>query len=112
MGSGMSSSFGTNTELSKAAAKSIVDAAAREKKDMQALNERLGNYIDRVKGLEDKNHQLVDELNNMRGSWGSDTRDAKVGHPYTSFQRTGLDQIHRRIVHHPQRHGRGGQSTC
>jgi len=37
------------------------------------LNERLGNYIDRVKGLESQNRKLVADLEELRGRWGKDT---------------------------------------
>jgi uncharacterized protein (UPF0335 family) len=42
------------------------------------LNERLGNYIERVKGLEERNRKLVADLEDVRGKWGSETYDIKV----------------------------------
>lgn len=56
----------------------IFQSSEREKKEMQGLNERLGNYIDRVKGLEERNRKLVADLEDVRGKWGSETYDIKV----------------------------------
>lgn len=65
--------------LSANAAKSFLEAADKEKKEMQGLNDRLGNYIDRVKKLEEQNRKLVADLEDLRGRWGKDTSEIKVG---------------------------------
>ena len=44
----------------------------------QGLNDRLGNYIDRVKRLEEQNRKLVADLDELRGKWGKDTSEIKV----------------------------------
>jgi hypothetical protein len=75
---GTSSMSGISPDMSKVAAKSFVAATEKEKKDLQNLNDRLGNYISRVKGLEDQNRKLVGDLEELRGSWGKDTFDIKV----------------------------------
>ncbi|MCP9261917.1 Intermediate filament tail domain protein [Dirofilaria immitis] len=42
------------------------------------LNDRLGNYIDRVKKLEEQNRKLVADLEELRGRWGKDTSEIKI----------------------------------
>ena len=64
--------------LTELGTKVLLQAAEREKKEMQGLNERLGNYIDRVKSLEERNRKLVADLDDVRSKWGSDTRETKV----------------------------------
>lgn len=70
---GSSAVSGISPAMSANAAQSFVAATEREKKEMQSLNERLGNYIDRVKGLEAQNRKLVADLEELRGRWGKDT---------------------------------------
>ncbi|TMS35081.1 hypothetical protein L596_002552 [Steinernema carpocapsae] len=69
---------GISPELSANAAKSFLEATDKEKKEMQGLNDRLANYIDRVKKLEEKNRQLVAELEELRAKWGKDTSEIKL----------------------------------
>ena len=64
------------------AAKGFVQSTAREKKEMQDLNERLGNYLKRVQGLEAQNNRLVTDLESLRNSWGRDTEEIK--HKYAT----------------------------
>lgn len=64
--------------LSASAAKSFLEATDKEKKEMQGLNDRLGNYIDRVKKLEEQNRKLVSDLEELRGRWGKDTSQIKA----------------------------------
>jgi len=75
---GTSSVSGISPAMSANAAKSFLDATEKEKKEMQNLNDRLGNYIDRVKGLEAQNRKLVADLEDLRGRWGKDTTEIKI----------------------------------
>ncbi|VDM82825.1 unnamed protein product [Strongylus vulgaris] len=74
---------GISPALSANAAKSFLEATDKEKKELQrslqGLNDRLGNYIDRVKRLEEQNRKLVADLDELRGKWGKDTSEIKVG---------------------------------
>ena len=49
----------------------------REKKDMQALNERFANYIEKVRFLEAQNKKLASELDQLRSHWGKETSAVK-----------------------------------
>lgn len=76
---------GMSPALSANAAKSFLEATDKEKKEMQGLNDRLGNYIDRVKKLEEQNRKLVSELEDLRSRWGKDTSEIKVCYLLSKF---------------------------
>lgn len=82
---GSASIGGISPALSANAAKSFLEATDKEKKEMQGLNDRLGNYIDRVKKLEEQNRKLVADLDELRGRWGKDTSEIKVHYCTLSF---------------------------
>ncbi|CEF70969.1 Lamin Tail Domain domain and Intermediate filament protein family and Intermediate filament, ifa/ifb family-containing protein [Strongyloides ratti] len=75
---GSASIAGISPALSANAAQSFLEATTKEKKEMQGLNDRLGNYIDRVKKLEEQNRELVASLEELRGRWGKDTSEIKI----------------------------------
>jgi len=50
----------------------------QEKKDMQGLNERLANYIEKVRFLEAQNKRLADELDKLKSKWGKETNKVKA----------------------------------
>lgn len=49
----------------------------REKKDLQDLNERFANYIEKVRFLEAQNKKLASELEQLRSHWGKETSAVK-----------------------------------
>ena len=97
---------GISPALSASAAKSFLEATDKEKKEMQNLNDRLANYIDRVKNLEEQNRKLVGDLEDLRGQWGKDTTEVKV--QFLLWEYFGilisniLDQIFLNIVDRPK----------
>lgn len=75
---GSSVAGGVSAAMVEGAAGSFLQATEKEKKQMQNLNDRLGNYIERVKGLEEQNRKLVTDLEDLRNRWGKDTTDIKA----------------------------------
>jgi intermediate filament protein if len=49
----------------------------KEKRDMQDLNERFANYIEKVRFLEAQNRKLSDELDKLKSKWGIETTKIK-----------------------------------
>lgn len=74
---GSSTVSGITPAMSANAAQSFLQATEKEKRDMQNLNDRLGSYIERVKGLEAQNRKLSADLEELRGRWGKDTWSIK-----------------------------------
>ncbi|CAD6193756.1 unnamed protein product [Caenorhabditis auriculariae] len=88
---------GISPALSANAAKSFLEATDKEKKELQGLNDRLGNYIDRVKKLEEQNRKLVADLDELRGKWGKDTSEIKIKYSESlSTARKDIDEAARR----------------
>jgi intermediate filament protein if len=50
----------------------------QEKKDMQDLNERLANFIEKTRFLEAQNRRLADELEKLKAKWGKETSNVKI----------------------------------
>jgi len=69
---------GAYQSLSHLGADNLQKSRAREKKDMQDLNERLANYIEKVRFLEAQNRKLVADLENLRSKWGKETAHIKA----------------------------------
>nr|BAC66612.1 intermediate filament protein [Dugesia japonica] len=55
-----------------------VEGREREKRDMQDLNERLANYIEKVRFLEAQNKKLNNELNTLRERWGKEAEKIRI----------------------------------
>lgn len=56
----------------------VKTSRVQEKKDMQDLNERFANYIEKVRFLEAQNRRLVDELEKLKSKWGKETNAVKI----------------------------------
>jgi len=69
---------GGYTSLSARGVLDVTTSRHREKKDMQDLNERLANYIEKVRFLEAQNRRLADELEKLKSKWGKETEMIKA----------------------------------
>jgi len=64
--------------LSNTGVTAVKDSREQEKKDLQGLNERLANYIERVRFYEAQNRKLADELEKLKAKWGKETSQIKA----------------------------------
>lgn len=64
--------------ISSTGVTAVKESREREKKDMQDLNERLANYIEKVRFLEAQNRKLADELLKLKSKWGKETSMIKA----------------------------------
>jgi intermediate filament protein if len=69
---------GGYTSLSSKGVLDVTTSRHKEKKDMQDLNERLANYIEKVRFLEAQNRRLADELEKLKAKWGKETEMVKA----------------------------------
>ncbi|CAD6190659.1 unnamed protein product [Caenorhabditis auriculariae] len=60
------------------AASTIRDAREREKKEIMDLNDKLANYIEKVRFLEAQNRKLGADLDMLKNRWGKDTSSVKI----------------------------------
>jgi len=75
------STVGSSGNFASMANKDVVDmrtSRQQEKKDMQDLNERLANYIEKVRFLEAQNRRMADELEKLKNKWGKETEMIKA----------------------------------
>lgn len=56
----------------------VKSSREQEKKDMQDLNDRFANYIEKVRYLEAQNKKLADDLGKLREKWGKETAQIKA----------------------------------
>uniref|UniRef100_A0A8W8LET9 Uncharacterized protein n=2 Tax=Magallana gigas TaxID=29159 RepID=A0A8W8LET9_MAGGI len=78
-GSKMDSGLGPGgyEKVSSTGVSTVKNSREREKKDMQELNERFANYIEKVRFLEAQNRKLASELETLRDKWGQETSAVK-----------------------------------
>ncbi|XP_041367930.1 60 kDa neurofilament protein-like [Gigantopelta aegis] len=76
-GSGFIDVPGAYSKISGVGVTNVKHTREREKKDMQDLNERFANYIEKVRFLEAQNKKLANELEHMRAKWGKETSAIK-----------------------------------
>ncbi|BFZ20128.1 hypothetical protein BsWGS_23168 [Bradybaena similaris] len=70
----MPSGYGT---VSHTGVTNVKSTREKEKKDMQQLNERFANYIEKVRFLEAQNRKLISELEQLKSNWGKETSAIK-----------------------------------
>ncbi|VDH91696.1 neurofilament medium polypeptide (neurofilament 3) [Mytilus galloprovincialis] len=64
-------------KVSNSGVQTVKSSREKEKKDMQDLNERFANYIEKVRFLEAQNRKLASELENLKTKWGKETSAIK-----------------------------------
>ncbi|MFH4975949.1 hypothetical protein AB6A40_002658 [Gnathostoma spinigerum] len=73
----LTNSRNTISPYGQNAALTIRDSREREKKEMSDLNDRLANYIEKVRFLEAQNRKLAADLDMLGSKWGKDTFNIK-----------------------------------
>ncbi|CAC5395963.1 Intermediate filament protein ifa-2,Muscle cell intermediate filament protein AV71,Intermediate filament protein ifa-1,Muscle cell intermediate filament protein OV71,Intermediate filament protein B,70 kDa neurofilament protein,60 kDa neurofilament protein,Intermediate filament protein A [Mytilus coruscus] len=68
---------GSFEKVSNSGVQTVKSSREKEKKDMQDLNERFANYIEKVRFLEAQNRKLASELENLKTKWGKETSAIK-----------------------------------
>lgn len=68
---------GTLSDISHTGVTEIVDTRAKEKHEMQSLNERFAGYIEKVRFLEAQNKALIMEIERLKGLKGFDASEIK-----------------------------------
>ncbi|XP_053381001.1 70 kDa neurofilament protein-like isoform X4 [Mercenaria mercenaria] len=63
--------------VSNTGVSSVKTNREKEKRDLQDLNERFANYIEKVRFLEAQNRKLGSELDELRSKWGKETSHIK-----------------------------------
>lgn len=68
---------GGYANVSNTGVTSVKTNREKEKRDLQDLNERFANYIEKVRFLEAQNRKLGSELDELRSKWGKETSHIK-----------------------------------
>lgn len=69
--------LGGFANVSNTGVNSVKSTREKEKRDLQDLNERFANYIEKVRFLEAQNRKLGSELDELRSKWGKETSHIK-----------------------------------
>lgn len=77
-----SASFGPGAgyyaSVSNTGMSAMKESHQKEKRDMQDLNEKFANYLEKVRFLEAQNRKLADELKGLKDKWGRETSQIKA----------------------------------
>lgn len=72
----------------------FVDHSHLEKSELSKLNDRMADYVDRVKHLENENKALMREIRERQANWGEDTRKVRDQFEQTLFDVRGqIDDV-------------------
>lgn len=77
-GTGSMPGSGYYAAVSTTGVNSVKESREKEKRDMQDLNEKFANYLEKVRFLEAQNRKLASELEKLKAKWGKETSQIKA----------------------------------
>lgn len=85
---------GSPTEHVKQQLHAFVDYSNCEKQELGKLNDKMSNYVGRVKMLENENHKLLGAISDMQAGWGEASRQVREQFEQSLFDMRGrIDDV-------------------
>lgn len=85
---------GSPCERVKQELHAFVDYSNCEKQELGKLNDKMSNYVNRVKMLENENHKLLSSIHDIQATWGEGSRQVREQFEQSLFDMRGrIDDV-------------------